>query len=54
MTLTLFCFILQLLREIFVIGAESGEKNVEMPPAKVELGRPTSLGHGGIEYTPPP
>jgi hypothetical protein len=55
MILTLFYFILQLLRQILVLGAKSGdERNVKMPPPEVELGRPTGLVHGKTEYTSPP
>lgn len=55
MTLTLFYFILQLLRQILVLGARGGgEKDVEIPPTEVDLGGSTVLGHGGTKYAPPP
>lgn len=38
------------MRQILVLGARSGgEGNVEMPPAKVELGEPMGLGNGRTE-----
>lgn len=49
MILTLFGFILQLLRHTLVLRAGGdGERNVEMPPAKIEPSGPTGLGHGEL------
>lgn len=53
--IVLFSIILQLLRQIPVLGDGGGdERDVEMPFVEVELGRPMGLGRDRLEHVPPP